>query len=1379
MTDLVTIGFRADTSGIVKAKTEMDKLAKSGAITDVEMNKAEKALSGVDKAASKASGGMGRMGRSAGQASIQVQQFIGQVQGGTSASIALSQQAADLGIVLGFPLLGAVTAIAAGFAGPFISSLLGASSSVSELQEKLEKLAETKILTAEQAEFLSMQESKAADELRESIRAIESAIKADEGRIESIQRGTGQTLRGERAKKAVIDRTNDSLIKQRAELALLRGELKDSEDRIKSYDLASKGVIEKTEDEVRAFESVNKSLEAQIIALRDGEKAALEYGIAQSLGLKTAEQIPPEIRAQITELTALTEAKKLAVQVEKERAQALAEARRVEALQNQEQRDLSALIDQVDSFGGAWSRTGNAMVDAFGSAADAIDQYSAKMSSLADMQDKLTAKKLEYAAAGKDTSEIERAQAKISAEMYSTNIGGVTSLLGASKTLFSEQSKGRKAVHALETGFAAVEIALAAEKAAMNAVAAITNQGSGDPYSAFARIATMTGIMAGLLGAAGIAFSGGGGGGYSSPTSGTGSVLGDSTAQSASVAAAADDLLDVQFDQLNELRGIRDSLSSLTNGITSISTMVVRGGAPTVSGLGTSQKFSVGFGGSAIDQLTGGVLSSVVGAIVGGISETKRSVIDQGIQIESQNLGDILSGTLEATYFSTIKTTKKKLWGLSQKSKTSTEFMELDSALSGAMEDIFQSTADVVLESVKSLGVGFLDLSGFAVEFDAISTLNKTGEEIEEEFQAVFSKIGDDLALYALPVIDEYQKLGEGALETLVRVASEQAVFIDSINAIGISLSNLDAEMQIGIGQTIIDLTGGIEQFSELTSDYFSAFFSEAEQFDYLQSTLEETFASLGVELVATRGEFRAIVESLDLTTESGQRTFAALMELSPAMDEYLSQLEEMETERLAIAEQAAEEAEAARLAQAQAAEEARLEMLQKAADAAAEVESSKYDTLLQIMRLNGQESEALAIEREKAIAEASIGVRVYLRALYEAQDLATEQAELQEQLNAATNDLAQAEADLIAARESAISNAYSMVERAIGIERDAAQARLDAAEESRDSELGRIAALRDAIESQYSTLTDNLASREDVLRASFDTEIEQIQTAASERINALNAERSVISSNLSNMSSLANRLLSSVSGNVSSEAALAAARRGDFSLAEQLSTESLGSAGFGSATELAIAEAIRQNQVQQIGNLAAGRASSLERQLTAIDNQTNAIQLAADEQVTALQEQLNGILGVDTSIMSMSEAITAYQSAKQALDELNYDEQLAKFDLLEASANEVYALHEQAYSDQIAELDRIASQAEDQLNALLSIDDTILSVNDALDALYAFTVDTNAPAAIDKQAEAQSRIEELNQQIVTLNTAMSKNAAATTAILKRIESDGLDVRVQ
>lgn len=80
------------------------------------------------------------VGRSAGQAGIQIQQFIGQVQGGVNPMVALSQQGADLGFVLGAPLLGAVVGISASLASMLLPALFSNKDAADDLKEAVEKL---------------------------------------------------------------------------------------------------------------------------------------------------------------------------------------------------------------------------------------------------------------------------------------------------------------------------------------------------------------------------------------------------------------------------------------------------------------------------------------------------------------------------------------------------------------------------------------------------------------------------------------------------------------------------------------------------------------------------------------------------------------------------------------------------------------------------------------------------------------------------------------------------------------------------------------------------------------------------------------------------------------------------------------------------------------------------------------------------------------------------------------------------------------------------------------------------------------------------------------------------------------------------------------
>jgi len=139
-TEVATLTFKADTKEIEAAHQELVKLNRQGKITDKTLKEFEKSMKGALKPTGKMPVALGDVGRKAGQAGIQFQQLIGQVQAGTSPMVALSQQAADLGFVLGFPLAGAVAGIAASLAGPLLSALFGVSEEVEKLSDRAEKL---------------------------------------------------------------------------------------------------------------------------------------------------------------------------------------------------------------------------------------------------------------------------------------------------------------------------------------------------------------------------------------------------------------------------------------------------------------------------------------------------------------------------------------------------------------------------------------------------------------------------------------------------------------------------------------------------------------------------------------------------------------------------------------------------------------------------------------------------------------------------------------------------------------------------------------------------------------------------------------------------------------------------------------------------------------------------------------------------------------------------------------------------------------------------------------------------------------------------------------------------------------------------------------
>lgn len=136
-------GVVIDQFGNVNAEATA-KMQKLMAMTD-SLNQRHIQLS---KTATGVRAGLAGMGRGAGQAGIQFQQFIGQIQGGQSAMLALSQQSADLGFVLGAPLLGAVVGIGASLAGMLLPNLFESKDAMKLLEDATEGVRAAMTLSA-------------------------------------------------------------------------------------------------------------------------------------------------------------------------------------------------------------------------------------------------------------------------------------------------------------------------------------------------------------------------------------------------------------------------------------------------------------------------------------------------------------------------------------------------------------------------------------------------------------------------------------------------------------------------------------------------------------------------------------------------------------------------------------------------------------------------------------------------------------------------------------------------------------------------------------------------------------------------------------------------------------------------------------------------------------------------------------------------------------------------------------------------------------------------------------------------------------------------------------------------------------------------------
>jgi hypothetical protein len=223
---------------IIELQANVDKykkeIASAGKVTadtqkgiETSLNKITDAIRNQKDPLEKGGKGFKGFGRNAGQAGIQLQQFMGQLQGGQSFMLAFGQQAADLGIVLGAPLLGAIAGITAAVSSMAIS-FFSAGKDTNELIDRIRELKDEGKATAAQLGLIAREDEKASREKRKRIDEIDGEIKSTEGLLaqyRSLEEDIGRLSDAELLRVKSIPELVEKLQNLRAEQDLLNQEL--------------------------------------------------------------------------------------------------------------------------------------------------------------------------------------------------------------------------------------------------------------------------------------------------------------------------------------------------------------------------------------------------------------------------------------------------------------------------------------------------------------------------------------------------------------------------------------------------------------------------------------------------------------------------------------------------------------------------------------------------------------------------------------------------------------------------------------------------------------------------------------------------------------------------------------------------------------------------------------------------------------------------------------------------------------------------------------------------------------------------------------------------------------------------------------------------
>ncbi len=573
--------------------------------------------------------------------------------------------------------------------------------------------------------------------------------------------------------------------------------------------------------------------------------------------------------------------------------------------------------------------------------------------------------------AQEELNKLNKTGAKLETDRAKNDIANSAKLAGAAKNLFKEKTAAYRGFAAVEKALQVQKLLLDAKEIAMdvfktgqaitNAIvrataskaeavadggAAIVNQGKGDPYTAFARMAAMATFVASILGSSSSAktppagFSGeeqqavqGTGQSYQDGkiVNRGGGALGDPTAKANSLNNSIDlieqhtfDTLEYSNKMLESLRGIKsntDNLSAilLQSGINVKGNEELGLGKQEASGvrqtLGTAVLF--GLAGLAItsilgDSKIGKTLNSIVGSVLGG----KRSseLADTGIQL-SGAIETLASGGKDiGSIYQNIKQTKSGGWFSSDKTWYEVVTKPLEKRAAEAIGNVFagiigtvKSAADVLGKDESSVNA---IVKSFNVAFKA-SFKDLKPEELTAALNAEFSVAFNQLAEKVLPEFQKFRKAGEEYGDTVVRLARDIQVVELSFTSIGKTLTLIPDKVassskgllglfssifssitssipvnKVEVVERLVEMAGGIDAFMERTEFFKDNFLTVAEKLAPVQDALTTRMTELGISSIDSREKFSLLVKAINVSTEGGAKLYTELMGIAEAFAE-------------------------------------------------------------------------------------------------------------------------------------------------------------------------------------------------------------------------------------------------------------------------------------------------------------------------------------------------------------------------------------------------------------------------------------------------------------------------------------------------------------
>jgi hypothetical protein len=298
-------------------------------------------------------------------------------------------------------------------------------------------------------------------------------------------------------------------------------------------------------------------------------------------------------------------------------------------------------------------------------------------------------------------------------------------------------------------------------------------------------------------------------------------------------------------------------------------------------------------------------IATVVGSyFVGPLSGVIAGIANRAFGMGSVNTtGQGISGTFSSQAGADVQNFQEwfQKGGWFRSNKSGTNYSAVNSELDMFLDTSIKNVAESTREYARSIGIGTSMIDGFSKSIK----ISLRGLDAAAQGKAIEDAIGSFAEDLAKSVVNSAQtvfidgwsvpiaKEGETATQTLMRLSESLGLVNSSLKLMGDNLLAISVTSSVA-ASSLIDLFGGVENFRNQTSAYYEAFFSDIEKNAQVAKSLKEGFSSLNLALPETIAQYKQLVNSQDLLTASGQKTYAALISLSPAFASIVKSTEEL-----------------------------------------------------------------------------------------------------------------------------------------------------------------------------------------------------------------------------------------------------------------------------------------------------------------------------------------------------------------------------------------------------------------------------------------------------------------------------------------------------